>query len=290
MAVLTIVWAGQRASSGVRDNLDTQLRNAGGGANAAMVTLEADQLTLLRAITFTQGFSAAMTASEVGTLNRLVTPLQANSGIPMVDVIRRDGIVEFAVRSAGAPPPVASRAGMPAINQSLVEAKGSRGGRFTEIIVFRSGPVVMTIGPVLNGNVPVGVVLVMTPLADALGRMSEQVGANLTAYDANGVALATSATFNPPNLTPSEAGALMAGAPLATRYIQQGNREELGRLIIDHQPNVVLGVALPDDSAATGRAVALYVLAGMVAALMILATLWARTVAARDPGGERAAG
>jgi hypothetical protein len=289
VAVLTVVWAGQRATAGVRNNLDTQLRNAGGGANAAMVALESEQLTLLRAVTFTQGFASAMAASNVPALDRLVTPLQANSGIPMVDVVRKDGIVEFAVRSAGAPRPVASRAGMPAINQSLVEAKGPRGGRFTEIVVFRSGPVVMTVGPVLNGNTPAGVVLVMTPLADALGRMAEQVGANLTAYDPNGVGLATSASFDPPPLPTSEAGALMAGAPIAVRYIQDGNREELGRLIIDHQPNVVLGVALVDNSAATGRMVSLYVGVGMAAALIALATLWARTEAARGDDERRAA-
>ena len=276
VAILAIVWAGQRATQGVRDTLDARLRDAGAGADAALVSLESEQLSALRAVTFTQGVGHALAVRDVRALNRLVTPLQANSNVPMVDVARPNGQVLLAVRSKGAPAPVASRRGLPAIGQVLREARGPRGGRFTEVVIFRSGPVLMTIGPLLNGSTPVGVVLAMTPLADALGRLSQQVAADLTAYDTAGRPIATTATYEPRAVALDAARTLIGGGAIMMRYIRGDQREALGRLIVDHQPAAVLGVSLDDDSADTGRAVTLYAALGLIGTVLILGTFWAR--------------
>lgn len=281
IAVLSVTWAGQRAAKGVRDNLDARLRDAGAGADAALVTLEAEQLSALRAITFTQGVGLAVATRDTRTLNRLVTPLQANADVPMVDIVTPDGRVLLAVRSKGAPLPVASRAGMPAIEQSIREARGARGGRFSEVVIFRSGPVMLTIGPILDAGTPVGAALVMTPLADALGRLSQQVGADLTAYDTRGIPIATTATYRPPNVIPNDARALIGGGPIVTRVVDGDDREALGRLIVDHQPVAVLGVTLEDNSPATGWAVVAYSGIGMIGASLLLAVFWLR-LARRD--------
>lgn len=276
VAVLTVLWASSRATQGVREELDARLRDAGAGADAALVSLEAEQLAAVRAVAFTEGVGRAMATRDASALNRLVTPLQANSGVPMVDVVLPDGQVEFAVRSKGAPRPVASRAGMAAIAESLKSAHGTRGGRFTTLEIFQSGPTIVTIGPVLDGRTPAGVVLAMTPLADALGRISQQVQTQLSAYDATGAPLATTATFNPSPVSTDEARALIGGAALVTRYVHANQRETLGRLILDHQADAVLGVSLRDDSAATGRAVALYAGLGLFGTILILSAFWLR--------------
>jgi hypothetical protein len=276
VAVLAVLWAGQRATQGVRDNLDARLRDAGAGADAALVSLEAEQLSALRAVTFTQGVGHALAVHDVRLLNRLVTPVQANSTVPMVDVILPDGKVELAVRSKGAPAPVASRAGLPAIAQALKEVHGRRGGRFSEVVIFRSGPTLLTIGPVLDGSKAVGVALAMTPLADALGRLSQQVAVNLTAYDTAGAPIATTATFQPRAVARDTAQALIGGGAIVTRTVHGSDRELLGRLIVDHQPVAVLGVSLRDNSAATGRAVTLYAALGLIGTVLILGTFWAR--------------
>lgn len=276
VAVLSVTWAGQRATKGVRDNLDARLRDAGAGADAALVTLEAEQLSALRAITFTQGVGLAVATTDTRTLNRLVTPLQANADVPMVDIVTPDGRVLLAVRSKGAPLPVASRAGMPAITQSIREARGARGGRFSEVVIFRTGPVVLTIGPILDAGAPVGAALVMTPLADALGRLSQQVGTDLTAYDTRGIPIATTTTYRPPNVIPNDAHALIGGGPIITRVVDGDDREALGRLIVDHVPVAVLGVTLEDNSPITGWAVAAYAGIGMVGASLLLAVFWLR--------------
>ncbi len=269
VAVLAAFWAGERAASGVRAGLDERLRDAGAGADAALVTLEAEQLSALRAIAFTVGVGHALATRDIPTLNRLVTPLQANSDVPMVDVVLPDGRVALAVRSKGAPAPVASRAGMPAIARALRQAHGPRGGRSSELVTFRSGPTVVTSGPILDGDKPVGVALTMTPLADALGRLSQEVGARLTVYDQNGRPLATSAPYDPRPLERDEARALVAGGPLVQRTLG-GEREVLGRLILDHRPVAVLGAALPDSSWVTGRAVVLYAAIGLACAMLIV--------------------
>jgi hypothetical protein len=282
VAVLAVAWAGQRATDGVRNNLDVRLQTAGAGADAGLVTLEAEQLSALRAITFTQGIGQAVATNDAATLNRLVTPLQANSDVPMVDVVRPNGLVVLAVRSKGAPAPVARRTGLPALAQAIAQANGSRGARFTEVVIFRSGPTILTIGPVMDGKQPVGAVLVMTPLADVLGRLSQEVGADLTAYDTTGVPIATTVAFRPNAVPPDTARALIGGAAIEMRYIHGDHREALGRLIVDHQADAVLGVSLVDNSPATGRAVMTYAGLGLIGAVLILATFWARVANRRQ--------
>ena len=276
VAALAVTWAGQRAQGGVLDNLDRRLQDAGAGADAALITVEAEQLSALRAITFTQGVAHAVATNDPAALNRLVTPLHANSNVPMVDVVRADGQVLFAVRSKGAPRPAASRAGMPAIRQSIREARGARGGRFSEVVIFKTGPTFVTVGPLLEQNKAVGVVLVMTPLADVLGRISQQVRADLTAYTADGAPIATTAVDDPPTLARNTARTLIGGGAIVMRHIHGDDREALGRLIVDHQPDAVLGVSLEDNSPATGRAVTLLAALGLIATVIILATFWAR--------------
>jgi Double sensory domain of two-component sensor kinase len=283
VAVLAVAWAGQRATDGVRNNLDVRLQTAGASADAALVTLEAEQLSALRAITFTQGIGQAVATNDAATLNRLVTPLQANSDVPMVDVVRPNGLVVLAVRSKGAPAPVARRTGLPALAQAIHQGNASRGGeRFTEVVIFRSGPTILTIGPVLLGTKAVGAVLVMTPLADALGRLSQEVGADLTAYDTDGVPIATTVPFRPKAVGRNTARALIGGAAIEMRYIHGDHREALGRLIVDHQADAVLGISLVDNSSATGRAVMTYAGLGLIGAVLILATFWARVANRRQ--------
>ncbi|HVU76158.1 MAG TPA: cache domain-containing protein [Gaiellaceae bacterium] len=282
VAILAVSWTGERARQGVLDNLDTRLRDAGAGADAGLVDLEAEQLSALRSIEFTRGVPQALEETDPDTLNRLVTPLQANSGAPMVDIVQPGGRVVFAVRSKGAPRPVASRAGMPAIAQAMREAHGARGGRFSELVIFKSGPTFVTVGPLMIENDPVGVVLVMTPLADVLGRLSQEVRADLTAYTTDGAPIATTSVRDPARLSPVTARSLVGGGAIVYRFEHGSTREALGRLIIDHDAAAVLGVSLHDNSPATRRAVILYSALGLLATVILIATFWARVHHGRD--------
>ena len=197
VAVLTVIFAGERAAAGARATLDGRLVAAGAGADAALVDIESEQLGVARSVAFTQGVAVALANHDGPALNTLVTPLQANSNVPMVDVVEPDGKVLLAVRSKGAPAPVASRKGLRALGQALSTAHGIRGGRLSEIVIYRSGPTLLTISPIILRTKPVGAVLAMTPLADVLGRISQEVNVDLTAYDSIGDPIATTASFTP---------------------------------------------------------------------------------------------
>ena len=282
VAILAVSWAGERARDGVLSNLDARLRASGAGADAGLIDIEAEQLSTLRSIEFTAGVPEALNSRNADALNRLVTPLQANSQAPMVDIVLPDGRVAFAIRSKGAPRPVASRGGMPAIQQSMREANGPRGGRFSELVLFKSGPTFVTVGPLMVQQDPVGVVLVMTPLADVLGRLSQEVRTTLTAYTPDGIPIATTGVRNPPVVPRNEARTLIGGGAIQMRFIYGSTREALGRLIIDHEPAAVLGVALHDNSKTTRTAVVLYSALGLIATAILLASFWARVHRARD--------
>ena len=281
VAALTVFFAGQRAADGARAALDSRLVDAGAGANAALVDIESEQLSAVRGVTFTQGVARALADRDGPELNGLVTPVEANTNVPMVDVVEPDGRVLLAVRAKGAPAPVASRTGLKALTLALSGAHGPRSGRLSEIVVFRSGPTLLTVGAITLKGKPVGAVLAMTPLADVLGRISQQVNAELTAYDSIGDPIATTATFDPRPVSATTAQTLIAGGAIVTRYDWADHREKLGRLIVDHEPDAVLGVALEDDSNVVGRWVSVYVAIGLVSAAIIFSSFWARVVITR---------
>jgi hypothetical protein len=277
VAALTVWFAFVQATNGARNVLDDRLIHAGAGVDAGIVDVESEQLSVARAVAFTPGVAQDLAAQDGPALNQLVAPLQANSTVPMVDMVVPDGRVLLAVRSKGAPLPVRTHAGLQALTYALNHANGLRGGRLSEIVIFqRGGATLVTISPVTSGGRPVGAVLAMTPLAYVLGRLSQEVGANLTAYDQNGAPVATTAPFTPKPLPFGEAKALLDGSAIETRYVSGNEREWLGRLIVDHEANAVLGVSLPDNSAAVERSVLVYTLIGLMCTVIVLATFWER--------------
>jgi hypothetical protein len=282
VAILAVTFAGQRATAGARATLDNRLVVAGAGADAGLIAVEAEQLAAVREVAFTSGVAQQLGSTNGPGLNSLVTPIQANSTVPMVDVMKTSGRVLLAVRSKGAPRPVASYHGLRLLGQSLRNANGPRGGRYSELVIFRFGPTLVTISPIMNGNTPVGAVMAMTPLADVLGRLNQETGADLTAYDANGDPIATTASFAPKKVATDDARSLIAGGALQTRYVFADHREKLGRLIVDHAAEAVLGVSLEDDSNVTGRAVSIYVALGLLCTVAILASFWARFTRERN--------
>ncbi|HLX32333.1 MAG TPA: hypothetical protein VKR79_06125 [Gaiellaceae bacterium] len=277
VAALTVAFAAVRATNGARAVLDDRLLHAGAGVNAGFVDVESEQLAVVRSISFTPGVATDLAAKDGPALNNLVAPLQANSTVPMVDMVVPDGRVLLAVRSKGAPLPVRTRAGLNALSYAFKHSHGARGGRLSEIVVFhRGGATLVTISPVMSGRKPVGAVLAMTPVANILGRLSQETWANITVYDATGAPLATTGDFVPKPLPEAAARALIEGAAVETRYVYGNEREKVGRLIVDHTANAVLGVSLPDNSDSVGRAVGIYSLIGLICTVVILATFWAR--------------
>lgn len=286
ITIALVYLTGAIAAAAVRRQIDARLIAAGAGANAGLVLEESDQLALLRAITFTAGIPHALATHDAADLNRLVTPLQGNSSVPMVDLILPNGQVVFAVRSQGAPAPVAHRNGLGALRTTLAEAHGPRAGRFSELASLQGAPVLLTIGPLLVSNRPIGAVLTMTPLADVLGRLASEVGAELTTFSPAGVPEATTATGAAPSLPSHEAHSLMRSGSVAI-FDDGGTRLAVGRFVADHTPAAILAVSLPDDSLATELVVDLVALVAAGAG-WLLAILAARRRPVTADTAERA--
>lgn len=270
VAFVAVLVSGLVAAGAVEAQIDARLRAAGAGANSGLVAVEAEQLALLREITFTSGVGADLAAKDSRALDRVVTPLQVNSGVPMVDLVLPGGVVVLAVRSAGAPPPVKSRRGVLAVGQAITEARGARGGRFSEVLTLQGAPVLLTIGPALDGSRPVGAIMVMTPLADVLARLSAEAGATFTTYSRRGDPTATTSRTTPAALSPEQDSVFRTG-PVVMRAAAGGTREMLGRLVVDHSPAAILGVSLHDGSFQTELAVDAAGLIGLLVAAVIAA-------------------
>lgn len=277
LAVVAVLVSGVVARDAVLAQIDARIRAAGAGANSGLVAIEAEQLNLLRAITFTAGVGAALKAESSTALNSLATPLQVNSGVPMVDIVLRDGRVILAIRSTGAPRPVASRHGLAALARSFAQSHGIRGGRFSEIVTLQSSPTLLTIGPVIYGGAKVGAILVMTPLADVLGRLAGEVRTILTSYNGYGLPIATTSARPPEALAPITASSLLKDGRVAFRETPGSLREAVGGLIVDHRTATLLGVSAPDDSRLAELLVDLVGLVGLaLAAGFIGGPVWLR--------------
>ena len=138
---------------------------------------------------------------------------------------------------------------MPAITRRSARPVARAAGRFSEIAIFKSGPTFVTIGPLMVGKTPVGAALVMTPLADVLGRLSQEVRADLSAYTVDGIPdrddIGGRSSHGRRQRRPQPDRRRRHRLP----HDSGSTREALGRLVIDHQAAAVLGVALHDNSA-----------------------------------------
>ena len=284
-AVLAVFFAGQTASKLWLEDLDSRLLDAGAGTNAGVATFEREHLEAFRSIAFTEGFAPALATNDVATLERRLTPVDANHGIPMIDVIDDRSRVVFAFRAAGTIRPVyRDRRATAIVGKVLAGEQDAYGERFTELITTDEGPLLATAGPVRDGDRIVGAVLLMTPVDEVLSVATNQHGARLTAYSLDrGDPLATTTPNRPKTL----------GTALRTRLGQPEqlphghgyeiagttNREQIGSLVVRHENVALLGAALPDRSGYVAWRVMVIVATGLALMALIVATVvyaWVR--------------
>lgn len=274
-ALLAVYLAGQTAARMWLEDLDERLLDAGAGTNAAAIVLEREQLEAFRSIAFSEGFAADLDALAVRAIEEKVTPIDANHGIPMIDIVDELGRVVFAFRGEGAIRPIyRERVGVDIVRRALAGERDEYGERFTDLIATEEGPLIATAGPVRHDDEIVGVVLLMTPLDELLSQGKNLHGADLTAYSMDrGDPLATTTPIRPRTFN-TELRVELAqpeNLPYPTRFKVAGDpqREQVGGLTIRHQTSAFLGSSLPDRS----RQVALRVMAVAGIGLAVMAFL-----------------
>ena len=283
VVVLTVArFTGNIAADRWQASLDEKLDQAGAGANAEMLDLERTHLTALRGFAFASGFPEALAALDIARIEQLLTPVDANLGVPMVDILDPEGRVVFAFRAEGEQPPIyRTRADVGIVARALRGEADEFGERYSTLLVSDEGPLVAGSSPVRVGDRVVGAVLVMTPLERVLDAV--QPGSFLTVYTgASGVPLATTAPVKPRTLPKALQHLLPAESlPVQSSYDVPGGtaREQLGALVIRHQPIAWLGAAgldRSDDIRFDVRLVTVLGLLATIALAVIITVLWTR--------------
>jgi hypothetical protein len=294
VAILAVYFAGQTAARMWLEDMDKRLLDAGAGTNAEMTTTERLHLSAYRAVTYADGFAASLARYDAVDIEKRLTPVDANHGIPMIDIIDSQNRVVFAFRAEGAVRPVyRDRRGISIVEKVLAGQSDQYGDRFSAILATQEGPLIATAGPVrLNGKI-VGALLLMTPVDELLSRSSNQHGAKLTAYSLDrGDPMATTTPIRPRTLG-TELRTQLA-ARLATRQEAYANRfriagkvqrEQIGALVLRHENAAFVGAALPDRSREVFLRVMFIAAIGMAIMaflVWIVAYAWAKEKYERD--------
>jgi hypothetical protein len=285
VAVIAINWAGQTAAHLWRESLDKRLLDAGAGTNVDAIGLEREQLKAFRAIAFADGFPQELANYDARAIEQRLTPIDANHGMPMIDIIDDQGRVVFAFRAQGAIRPIyRQRKDLEIVQKALRGEFDEFGERFNDIITTDEGPLVATAGPVRVGTRIVGALLVMTPLETLLSTSTNLHGALLTAYSLDrGDPMATTTPIRPRTIDTDLRTRLShpEELPYANRLNVGGrpHREQIAGLVLHHHTAALLGVALPDRSRHVANQVMLVVALGMLLIAVVVASVvhaWTR--------------
>jgi sensor domain CHASE-containing protein len=285
VAILAIYWAGETAARLWLEDHDKRLLDAGAGTNADLNQLERDQLSAYRAIAYADGFAASLARYDARDIEARLTPVDANHGMPMIDIIDDQGRVVFAFRADGAVRPVyRQRNDVAIVQRALAGESDQYGERFSDLLATQEGPLVATSGPVRLGDRIVGALLVMTPVDQLLSRSTNTHGSLLTVYsDDRGDPMATTTPIRPRTLN-TELRTLLTRdgeLPWANRFKIAGktNREIMGGLTLRHEQVAFLGAALPDRSRYVAWRVMIIVAIGIILLALIVWTVayaWAK--------------
>jgi hypothetical protein len=276
IALGAVNWAGSTAASFWLHDLDNRLLDAGAGTNATVASVEREQLATYRGVAYAEGVSEALAAYDAAALERTLSPVVANGGIPMVDLLDQQGRVAYAFRAEGAPAPqYRERRDITIVAQALNGQSDQYGDRFADLLTTKEGPLLATAGPVRRAGKVVGAVLVMTPLDQVIGLAANEHGAFVTAYSTDrGDPLATSLASRPRNLGTRLRSTLQNPdkLPYARRIEASGatQRMQVGALVARHRTIAWVGTSLPDRSHSLASKIMLIVAlgAGLIALLV----------------------
>ncbi len=270
-AFLTAMLAGVGAylatdivTGSLEERFANQLAEAGRGTADAVVEKERERLESVRAISFSEGVDGAIVDGDAATLGNIVRPIAANNGIERVEVLNGRGQRLFAEELVGGEALNYAAildddepATWPIVGAILAGETDDSGDKFAQVVQTEEGFVFYTAGPVYEGENVVGVVLVGTTLETFVAGVKASALADITVYDLNGRAVASTFTLasgalsSEAELGPSEAALseTLAGATLRENRDLFGRSYDLvyGRLRVRDQVVGLYSVALPTD-------------------------------------------
>lgn len=243
------------------ERFNNQLAEAGRVAQDSIVRHERKHLEAVRAIAFTEGVGAAVTAGDATQLAALIEPLLANAGLERAEVIGADGTrlygAQITDRATLAYAPLFEDPHVPGswtlVQTVLAGQNDSLGDKYTEIVNTPShGYVLYTAGPILDGDRIVGAVLVGTPLPSFISAAKSESLADVTVYDESGATMGS--TFAPQgdgalDIEPG-AEALSSGATFVREQRTLYGRDYdllFGPLTVRGEPVAYYSIGLPSS-------------------------------------------
>ena len=192
-------------SGSLAERFDNQLAETARSTSDAFVRRERKQLEVLRTVSFTDGVAAATRAGNAGQIERFVLPVAVNSGVERVEVLDAQGQLLFGARVSDSQSPryEAIAPGEPytrwaPVQNVLAGVSDAAGDKFAGVFNTTRRPVLYTVGPLALEGRPVGAVLIGTPLASVLAAAKLEALGDITIYDADGSALASTFALDEP--------------------------------------------------------------------------------------------
>jgi signal transduction histidine kinase/HAMP domain-containing protein len=244
MVAITGIYLSTRLIAGsLEERFTRQLLDAGLAAGKGLTQREELHLQALRSIAFTEGIDAAVLSGNQGRLQTLLFPLVANYGVDRVDVVSSDGVqllgvhrppgtnnVEDYTISGGAV--LAESPVWPVVQRVMSGVVDSRGDKYVALTTVEENEVLLTAGPIKQGEEVVGVILVSSYTHDLLRSLAQATFADVSLYDLEGLQVDTTfpeyeGVSTAIAINPHETRALLAleGSSSPRRSISVGGRE-----------------------------------------------------------------
>lgn len=221
LAILGAFLVTQLVAGSLRERFDNQLVEAGRVASDAVVRKEREHLESVRAMAFTEGVPEALQAGEPAELHTLLQPMAANEGVERLEVVDAKGsrMLGLTLSQSEEEADYETAAGDDPsdwwlVQQVLRGEPDDLGDKFAGLVETERGYVFFTAGPVWLDGQRVGAVLVGTYLDSFLQSAKTQVLADITIYDLQGQAIAT--TFAQSPQSPGEADLTLEPASLVS--------------------------------------------------------------------------
>jgi signal transduction histidine kinase len=203
VAALGVFIVTRLVSSSIDERVNNQLLNSAQAASNAFALVEAEQLSSLRTLVYTEGVPDAIANNDVETINERLTPIIVNNQLDVVIVFdtAQTPIYSATFDSFNGQISFLSLTDdfvLEGVGQVLRVDLDEQGDKWVDIIPIADGYLFYITAPVLNDdNLIVGAIAVGFHSNNVLRRLTEQALANLTLYDNTGRILATSFRSDP---------------------------------------------------------------------------------------------
>jgi putative nucleotidyltransferase with HDIG domain len=215
-----------------RAKLDAEAIREEDSVSASFATFEQRQLTDQRSLAATTGVAAAVQARDAAVLTQLMLPAVVNqlpdplrasvldtSGNELVS-LRADRVnLARCLCTSGR-----SLLGWSHVADVLAGRTDSYGPKYAAVGQDNDGPVLFTVGPIMDGGRVSGAVLVAEPLKPLLAEVRAHNDFEMALFDSGGNLLAGAPGFGGSRLTPADARAVQGGSSSVHRPATVGSQ------------------------------------------------------------------